>query len=316
MSVQDSRIPTVAPARSILIAVDGSPASGRALAYVSKIAPAGARIAAVSVADNPRTLVPTTPLVDAELEAARKELLQDAHNAVAQAHEVFAGQDVILETAVIDLAREGGDIARALASEANRRAADLLVVGARQHHGLLRWVEGTVSEPLAALARRPLLIVPEGYTAPIEHAPKRIVFPVDGSETSAKALQYGSTLAAPDAQLRAVYVIDRAVRLTDFVPVHLLEDAFRDEGKAALATAARILSSVTAQSSTAMIETGRTADDVAHAIVRDALHWQADLVVMGTHGRRGIARWFVGSVAGRVARIAQTPLLLVPAALA
>lgn len=316
MSVQDSPTPTVAPARSILIAVDTSPASRRALAYVAQIAPTGARITVVSVADNPRTLVPTTPLVDAELEAARKELLQDAHNAVSQAHDVFAGQDVILETAVIDLAKEGGDVAQLLAGEAAKRAAELVAVGARQHHGLLRWVEGTVSEPLAKLARCPLLIVPEGYTAPIEHAPKRILVPVDGSDTSARALRYGSTLAAADAQLRAVYVIDRAVRLTDFVPVHLLEDAFNEEGKAALAAAARILADGTAQSSTAMIETGRTADDVAHTIVRDALHWQADLIVMGTHGRRGIARWFVGSVAGRVARIAQTPLLLVPAALA
>jgi nucleotide-binding universal stress UspA family protein len=39
--------------------------------------------------------------------------------------------------------------------------------------------------------------------------------------------------------------------------------------------------------------------------------WQADLIVMGTHGQRGMVRWMLGTVAGRVAHLTQTPLLLV-----
>ncbi|KVA55556.1 hypothetical protein WI70_24215 [Burkholderia cepacia] len=45
----------------------------------------------------------------------------------------------------------------------------------------------------------------------------------------------------------------------------------------------------------------------------DALEWNADMIVMGTHGRRGVTGWLVGSVAGRVARITKTPVLLVHA---
>jgi nucleotide-binding universal stress UspA family protein len=60
-----------------------------------------------------------------------------------------------------------------------------------------------------------------------------------------------------------------------------------------------------------LIKTGRTSDDVAHTIVREASNWHAQLIVMGAHGRRGMSRWLLGSVAGRVAHLAQTPLLLV-----
>lgn len=60
-----------------------------------------------------------------------------------------------------------------------------------------------------------------------------------------------------------------------------------------------------------LIQPDRNGADVAHLIVHDAVEWNADMLVMGTHGRRGVTGWLVGSVAGRVARITKTPLLLV-----
>jgi nucleotide-binding universal stress UspA family protein len=62
------------------------------------------------------------------------------------------------------------------------------------------------------------------------------------------------------------------------------------------------------------LHTKRSGDDVARTIVREAIRWPADLLVMGTHGRRGVAGWVLGSVSNRVARITATPLLLVRAA--
>lgn len=298
--------------REILVAIDSSPASKRTLTCARHIAAPGAHVTVISVAENPRTLLPTTTLVGAALEAARDELLGDAADALAQAPSVFAGADVSLDTRVIDLARQGGDVAHALANAAGEENADLIVVGARQHHGLLRWVEGTVSEPLMRLAQCPLLIVPASDDKPIEHAPQRILFAVDGSESAARAVRYGAQLAGANTRVRAIYVVDRAVRLTDLVPIHLLEEAFVEEGNTALAAAGQLLASIPAHASASLVDTERTSDDIAHAIVREAEHWKAELIVMGTHGRRGLAQWFVGSVAGRVARIARTPLLLVP----
>ncbi|CAN7662663.1 universal stress protein [Trinickia sp. LjRoot230] len=297
----------------ILIAVDSSPASLRAVEFVRNIAPTTAHIRLVSVADNPRSISPLPPHASAELYAARAELLRDAADALVQAKHVFADGAVPVEDEVIDLSQRGGDIATALIDAADAWRADLLVVGARQHHGLMRWVEGTVSQPLVTYSRCSLLIVPAEHEEKPMRPVQRILFATDGSAPSLKALKYGMRFAKSEGHMRAVYVIDRAVHLTDFVPIHLLEDAFAEEGKAALTAAAGIFAGSSGHCDTALVATERTGDDISHAIVRQASHWHADLLVMGTHGRRGAARWLLGSVAGRVARITQTPLLLVPA---
>ncbi|BCG03581.1 universal stress family protein (plasmid) [Paraburkholderia sp. PGU19] len=297
--------------RKVLIAVDSSMASRQALAYARNILPYGAEVRLVSVAENPHTLFPMGRHVGQVLDQARDELLRDAAEALDQARDWMAQCDVRIETDVIDLSKHGSDVVDALLDAADSWSADLMVVGARQHHGLQRWVEGTVSESLTRRLRCPMLVVPENYSTTDGHLPERILFAIDGSPQSMSALQYGIRFATPNTYLRALYVIDRAVRLSDFSPIDVLEDAFVGEGKHALAAAEPVLAGVSARTTTALVRTGRTGDDVAHTIVREASSWDAQLIVMGTHGRRGMARWILGSVAGRVAHITQTPLLLI-----
>jgi nucleotide-binding universal stress UspA family protein len=124
------------------------------------------------------------------------------------------------------------------------------------------------------------------------------------------------TLAAKGAHLRALFVVDRTISFIDMVPMDVREEALVDEGKRALAKVAEVFTSLAPGFSTdsGFLRTKRTGDDIAHAIVREAIRWPADLLVMGTHGRRGVAGWVLGSVSNRVARITATPLLLVRAA--
>ncbi|RQR55588.1 universal stress protein [Burkholderia sp. Bp9125] len=302
-----------APPNRVLIAIDGSTSSEQALKYARNLIPPGGQVRIVSVANNPRTLVPTGAATAAYLDSARAELLQDATDALDRARDEFARSDVGVETEVIDLSRRNGDVVHALLDTAQAWQAELLVIGARQHHGLLRWLEGTVSEPLARLSGCPILIVPEGAGPVVERAPRRIMFATDGSPPALQALRVGARYAAADTELRAIYVVDRAVRLTDFVPIDVLENAFVDEGKRALAVAASVLAEASTRSGTALVHTHRTRDDVPRAIAREAAGWRAELLVMGSHGRRGMAGWLLGSVALRVARITQVPLLLVNA---
>jgi nucleotide-binding universal stress UspA family protein len=299
----------------ILIAADLSTASERALHYAREIAPSGAEIRIVSVAENPRTLIPTGSLSASVLATAREELHQDATLAVSRARDNFADVDVRLETEVIDLEKHGGDVVRALLHCANDWHADLLVLGAHERHGWLsRWVNGTVSEPIVKLGRCPILIVPERDNTHIHHAPKRILFAIDGSDQALQALRFGLTFAVPGAQLRAVYVVDCPWQLTDIVPIGVLEDAFIEQGECALNIAQPLLESVCpGHSTTALVNTAWTHDNVALSILGEAEKWEADLIVMGTHGRRGFKRWLLGSVAGRVASTTRTPLLLVSA---
>ncbi|AWV02934.1 universal stress protein [Burkholderia sp. JP2-270] len=313
MSTSTSTFQAGASLQRVLIAIDGSVASDRAVAYAQHIVPPNASVHIVSIAENPRTLVPLGSQATAFLEAARNELLKDASDSVSRAKNAMQRDDIDIDTEVIDLSKHGGDIVRALVESTEVLQAELLIVGAHQHHGLRRWIEGTVSGPLARLVRCPLLIVPESFVSAAGHLPQRILFAVDGSPLALHALRVGLQFSRPDTELRAIYVQDRAVSLGDFVPVEAIEGALINEGNQALQEATTVLDGVAAHSQSRLLQTDRTGSDVSQVIVHEAIEWNADMIVMGTHGRRGIAGWVVGSVAGRVARITKTPVLLVNA---
>jgi nucleotide-binding universal stress UspA family protein len=63
---------------------------------------------------------------------------------------------------------------------------------------------------------------------------------------------------------------------------------------------------------TEVVEVELLDDDIAHQIEKAAEAVQADVVVMGTHGRRGFKRLMLGSVAERFVRVSSRPVLLVP----
>ncbi|WP_331692918.1 universal stress protein [Pandoraea sputorum] len=298
------------PAR-VFVAIDPYGDARHAIAVARRvIAPSGA-VRLVSVAENPLTHVPVGSLVGEALNAARAELSEKAHEAVAAAAGAFAERDVHVETHTIDLSQHGGDVVHALVDDALAWHAELVVLGTHQHHGLSRWIEGVVSEPVARLANCPVLVVPEISSEKVSHSLNRLLFAIDGSEQATQAMRFGLRFATSVTHVRALYVVDCAVRLSDLVPVDFLENEFVEEGTRALEAAKLTLAQTSSRSSTALIRTDRTRDDIAHAIVREAQRWHADLIVMGTHGRRGIVRWMLGTVAGRVAQIARTPVLLV-----
>jgi nucleotide-binding universal stress UspA family protein len=313
MKVSNSSEIALPPPHRILVAIDGSPASQHALAFMHGIVPSNAEILLATVTHHPRTLIRTPLLLGGTHEATREQPLQEASDALDRARQALADLNVTLDAVLIDPAKGGGDIALALAlaQAVNAYAADLVVLGSSHRPGLQRSAEGSVCERFAKLTRCPLLIVPASYRQEAAGAPKRILFAIDGSEHALRAARYGIHFATSAAHLRAIYVVDRVVRLTDFVPVHLLAEAFISEANAALAAARSVLSSAPGETTTELVSTKRTADDIAHTIVREAVRWNAELLVMGMHGRRGLARWFVGGVAGRVAPITQMPLLLV-----
>lgn len=297
----------------VLVAVDAYAPSQHAAAYAKTfVAPRG-QVRLVSVAQNPRTLLPMGSFVAGELDAARAELSRDAQAALTHASDVFSGSDIRVETEEIDLSISGGDVVHALIEAAERWEAQLIVVGARQHHGLMRWIEGVVSEPVARLSPCPILVVPAAFSGSGDRLPERVLFAVDGSPHATRAVKVGARFAAKDAELLALYVIDRAAHWSDVVPIDALEDAFVEEGERALAAAKSMLDEISAHTSTRLCKTARSGDDIAQTIVREAQNWNAGLIVMGTHGRRGIARWMLGSVAERVVRLARMPILLVHA---
>ncbi|WP_321896489.1 universal stress protein [Paraburkholderia heleia] len=309
---------TPVPFTRILVAVDSTPASAAALSYLRGLLCPGATVRMVAVAENPRTLVPLGGWAGAQLQAARDELRLDAEAAIKTARSRLDGCGAELEDQLIDLCRVGGDLVHALAEAISHWSPDLVVLGARHHRALMRWVEGEISAPLTRLLHAPILIVPVEYEGGLDGPPARILFATDGSDASMNALRAGARLVASRSEWRVIYVVDRLLAPGTGPFEQQFEDSLTKGGQVALKVAGDELAAYEQQNDwaveTALIRTDSTYDDVPHAIDREARSWKAQLVVLGTHGRRGLTRWLLGSVAERTLRLTSVPLLLVPPA--
>ena len=145
----------------------------------------------------------------------------------------------------------------------------------------------------------------------------RIFVAIDGSAASNVALEHAVQLAKDQrAQLRVAHVVEvfrHAVSMADgypFDPTSLWE-ALREDGRQALLMAEAKARSAGVEAETVMLEGKEPSQRVASMVVEDAQRWNADLIVLGTHGRRGFDRMFLGSVAETLVRMATTPVLLV-----
>ncbi len=144
---------------------------------------------------------------------------------------------------------------------------------------------------------------------------RRILVPIDGSATSDRALQEAIKLANGEAQLRLVYVLEEIYLLDAegyaYIDYTALQQAVRNTGARTLALAAEKVQRSGATAESALLEA--SGERVASVIVSEAQQWQADLIVIGTHGRSGLNRLLLGSVAEGVVRVASVPVLLVRA---
>ncbi len=142
---------------------------------------------------------------------------------------------------------------------------------------------------------------------------KRILVPVDGSHTSTLGLQQAVKMAREqDAKLRVISIIDDLAIAQNFdanFDTGFLFEELKAAGRRAITNATALMQRHRIKAETALFET--TGKRVADVIVRDAAKWKADVIVMGTHGRRGINRLMLGSDAETVLRNAHCPVLMV-----
>jgi nucleotide-binding universal stress UspA family protein len=145
------------------------------------------------------------------------------------------------------------------------------------------------------------------------NAYRRILVAVDGSPAAAKGLREAVRLAkSEEAELCIFNVVDEyyafatpeaAAAGIDLVP------SLREGGKNILTKAQAQAEKQGIRSKTILRET--VGGSAADAIVREAKKQRADLIVLGTHGRRGVRRLVLGSDAEQVVRTASVPVLLV-----
>jgi len=143
---------------------------------------------------------------------------------------------------------------------------------------------------------------------------KRILVAVDGSHTAELALQEAIKLAKEhQAQLRIVHAVDNVTLNlgAEFPNPSEISDAIIKSGQDILRKAGAVARVAGIQVGTRLIETDTLGQSIPEMIAADAEAWPADLIVICTHGRRGLSHLLLGSVAEGVVRVATKPVLLI-----
>jgi len=143
---------------------------------------------------------------------------------------------------------------------------------------------------------------------------KKILAAVDGSDTSKRAFDEALRLAKSlGATMHVIYVVDSPAMLygVGFYDPADLKRAFLEEGALLTREASETLAAAGVEGDTIVIDAHEADNDVVKTIAQECTRWGADLVVLGTHGRRGMQRALLGSVAEEFMRITPVPVLMV-----
>ncbi len=146
---------------------------------------------------------------------------------------------------------------------------------------------------------------------------QRILVPVDGSASSRQGLSEAIALAKlTGAHLHLVHVLDEPFVALGFDGVVSgagdLFEVVREAGQRVLADATDAVKLAGVPVDHQLLDSfdGRVCD----LVIKAAQEWSADLIVIGTHGRRGVGRLLLGSDAEQILRLAPVPVLLVRSA--
>ena len=138
----------------------------------------------------------------------------------------------------------------------------------------------------------------------------KILVPVDGSSTSNKAFDFALKLAQQDhSQVRALHVIDELGYLSSYEYSGELMATARKNGTQVLQNAVLAAQASNVPTDTRLVD--QPGQRLGQTVADEAASWGADLIVVGTHGRRGVGRVLMGSGAEQIVRMAPVAVLTV-----
>ena len=139
---------------------------------------------------------------------------------------------------------------------------------------------------------------------------KRILVPVDGSPTANQALVAALQLARESGgRVRIVHAFDELAFLWGYEYEGNLARTARDDASKLMRESLEMAEAAGVPADTHLLDThGKRLGD---AVAEEAREWDADLIAIGTHGRRGLSRALLGSGAEYILRISPVPVLVV-----
>jgi nucleotide-binding universal stress UspA family protein len=212
-----------------------------------------------------------------------------------------------------------GNVARSIAGHAEEQRSDVIVVSTHGAGGIRRELWGSIAQRVLQLSRRPVLLVRTRWAPPVPGPfnPATIMVPLDGTVAAEAALPLASKLAhALDARLRLVMVVPTLETVAGdygpgatFLPgtTRVLLDVREEQAAAYLEDLAAYLLSIGVPS-LAEVRRGAPVAELA----ADAAEHGDGLVVAATHGRAGLQAIWSTSVAARLLKRTNAPILLVP----
>ncbi len=294
--------------RTLVVPLDGSDLAERALPYAVRLARAEhGRLILMSAA----LAAPPARLDGADWEAHQLAAVHDAET-------YLQGVAKTIEGVPVEIATPYGRAADTILKTVAQVEAGALVMATHGRTGLAHLLYGSVTEAVLARSSVPVLVVQvrpgEAPQPPFEPSAARLLVPLDGSAFDEPALRTAVQALGAWGEITLLSVVEP--------PDHVERDehgrviAYLDQQEEARTRAARDYLNTIARELRNQVPPIRTHVDVrigepANGIAMAALAAGADLIVMATHGRTGIRRAVMGSVAGAVLQRGSTPVLLV-----
>ncbi|MFB6301247.1 MAG: universal stress protein [Haloferacaceae archaeon] len=217
--------------------------------------------------------------------------------------ELAADAGVDVTTAVRD--REDS-VHGTILAYADRHDADCIVMGTHGRTGLDRLALGSVAERTLRESPVPVVTV-HGDTA-VDPDLDAVLVPTDDSDPARAAADHAVDLAtATGATLHTVHVVDVTAFGAGADAPQVL-DALREAGRRAIDEVVDRAEAADVSAVEASVLSGAPHD----AILDYADEYDTDCIVLGTHGRTGVSRYLLGSVAERVVRLADVPVIVIP----
>ncbi len=284
----------------ITMAVDGSPSSQHAIQALAHFAPPEEFILvhAMHLPDFNYAMI--TPELRAEVQAdVEEKLRKEGEGILSQAQEQLPSDFPQARTI-----HQVDHPVNAILETTQSAKSDLIILGARGLGQVKELVLGSTSHRVLMHAPCSTMIIKE----PVPRL-KKILLPVEGEEDIKTALQFLELKPFRDTVNIDVVAVWPQPQLawpvtlgqSKLLELHAIEEA-QDRMRP-------VIDKLTRMNYSAEAKVGM--GDPAFAILEQAKASQADLILMGTHGRGGLARFFIGSVSHSVLHQADCPVIIV-----